>query len=228
MKIIKKQFTMLELIVSMSVLTVMMIIMMEFFSSAQKAWIASSEQADIYDNARIALDLMTSNLNAICYNDASNVNFYHPSTTPDQLGFFSYMNGGLKKIMYKVDLTGDPETNKNFGFLTRAADDKGDYTTKPKGSEPSVFGSIDNKKFKRIVPYVCGLEFICLDKGLKKITAPGTFPWYVEIKVTLMGSRNYEKWKAFKKISASKADEWKESYGVTIDKLIYLGNRGQL
>jgi type II secretory pathway pseudopilin PulG len=228
MKNITRKFTMLELIVSMSVLTVIMIIMMEFFSSAQKAWVASSEQADVYDNARIALDLITSDLNSISYKPTSNINFYHSGTMPDILGFIAYSNGGLKKIIYTVNKNQSPG-NKKYRFLVRCAVTDHDYSTKPAGTESTVF-NVPEKEYSRIIPHVCDLEFTCYDKDLNKIdpgSKYGQFPWYVQIKLTLMGSRNFEKWKAFKNVSATKADELLESYGVTINKLVYLVNRGQ-
>jgi type II secretory pathway component PulJ len=227
MKHITKRFTMLELIVSMSALTIIMIIMMEFFSSAQKAWVASSEQADVYDNARMALDLITSDLNSINYNDSSDVNFYHSlgtTTKPEILGFMMHFESKLNKIIYTIN--NDKNSNK-YRFLTRCKDEKGDYDTKPKGSESTVFAASEDK-FYRIIPNVCKLEFICYDKELNKLDHVSDFwkfPWYVQIKLTLMGTRSFVKWEAFK--GTSKANDLLDSYGVTINKLVYLGSRGQ-
>ncbi len=62
-------FTLLELILAMGILTVIMVIMLSFFSAAQKAWMASSANSEIYENARVAMDLMTRDLQAALYND---------------------------------------------------------------------------------------------------------------------------------------------------------------
>jgi len=221
MKYKKKTFTMLELIVSMSVLLVMMTIMMQFFSSAQKAWVASSEQADVYDNARIAMDLITSDLNSIFYKPSCEINFYHPGVKDDKLGFFTYSNGGVKKIIYKLNTASN---SNRVGFLVRYADGDKDYTTKKISELENVFNMPD-KDFSRIIPNVCEISFKCFDNKLKEINSKGQFPWYVQVELVLMGSRSYAKWKAFG--NTSKADEIKDAYGVKINKLVYLVNRGQ-
>jgi Tfp pilus assembly protein PilW len=62
-------FTLLELILAMGILSVIMVIMLSFFSAAQKAWMTSSANSEIYENARVAMDLMTRDLQAALYND---------------------------------------------------------------------------------------------------------------------------------------------------------------
>ncbi len=73
-----KQFTLLELILAMGILTVIMVIMLSFFSAAQKAWMASSANAEIYENARVAMDLMTRDLQAALYNDDNSTQGIYP------------------------------------------------------------------------------------------------------------------------------------------------------
>jgi len=71
-KSLKKQsinasFTLIELLAAMGVLTIIMFVLISFFSSAQKAWTMSNARAETYENARIALDLITRDLQAIYY-----------------------------------------------------------------------------------------------------------------------------------------------------------------
>ena len=74
----KKPFTLLELILAMGILSVMMVLMLSFFSAAQKAWMASSANAEIYENARVAMDLMTRDLQAALYNDDNSTQGIYP------------------------------------------------------------------------------------------------------------------------------------------------------
>ena len=222
----KKRFTILELIVSMSVLVVMMTIMMRFFSDAQKAWGASSGQAEIYDNGRIAMDLITSDLNSISYDVGRGVNFRHeidPNGENEFLGFFSYVKGGLSKVSYQLCTS---KGNKYY-FLTRKVVEhedlkKEDFTS----TNPNeVFSDSDaDNSFKRIIPNVVSVKFTCYDKDLKEITDPTIFPWYVKIDIGLLGSNNFEKWKQLKDTSRKDAVD---AYIVPISKLIYLGYRGK-
>lgn len=51
-------FTLIELVVSMSIFAIMMLVMINIFSSAQKAWSAAAARTEMFENARIALDIM--------------------------------------------------------------------------------------------------------------------------------------------------------------------------
>ena len=51
-------FTLLELLVSMGVFAILMLALMQFFTSAQSIWTRSNTRYDMYDNARLALNLM--------------------------------------------------------------------------------------------------------------------------------------------------------------------------
>ena len=216
----KKRFTILELIVSMSVLVIMMTIMMRFFSDAQKAWGASSGQAEIYDNGRIAMDLITSDLNAITYSTTRGANFLHPSSGNELIGFFSYLKGDLSKIRYRICTS----PGGKYYYLTRSLDTDKDNDFQPTADPNIVFANSDDDTFKRIIPNVVSLKFTCYDKDLKEITDPKQFPWYIKIDIGLLGSSNFEKWKELKKVGR---EEVMEAYEVPISKLIYLGCRGQ-
>lgn len=89
-------FTLLELILAMGILAVIMMIMLSFFSAAQKAWMTSSANAEIYENARIAMDLMTRDLQAALYNDENSTKgicpFWHESES--RINFISSTNVG--------------------------------------------------------------------------------------------------------------------------------------
>ena len=89
-------FTLLELILAMGILTIIMVIMLSFFSAAQKAWMASSANAEIYENARVAMDLMTRDLQAALYNDENSAKgiypFWHESDS--KISFISTTNIG--------------------------------------------------------------------------------------------------------------------------------------
>lgn len=213
----KRQFTILELIVSMSVLLVMMTIMMRFFSDAQKAWFASSGQAEIYDNGRIAMDLITSDLNAISFSTRP-VNCRH---TAESLGFFSYLKGDLKKVRYQVCTAAN---NKNY-FLTRSVyTDENDFAVGATKNTVFPLPPSDDSTFKRIIPNVVSIKFTCYDDKLIETTTDDQFPWYIKIDLGLLGSKNFAKWEALKKVGK---EEKIEPYIVPISKLIYLGYRGQ-
>lgn len=71
-------FTLLELILAMGILMIIMVIMLSFFSAAQKAWMSSSANAEIYENARVAMDLLTRDLQSALYNDENSSQGIYP------------------------------------------------------------------------------------------------------------------------------------------------------
>lgn len=55
----KRRFTLVELLVAMGVFIIMLGLMLEFFSGAQKVWTGMERRNDVYAGARVAMDLMT-------------------------------------------------------------------------------------------------------------------------------------------------------------------------
>lgn len=71
MKRIRKnnRFTLVELMMAMAIFTVISLIMMRFFSSAQQIWSKASQRNEVYADARIALDLIARDLQCALYNN---------------------------------------------------------------------------------------------------------------------------------------------------------------
>ena len=64
---IKKQnnFTLMELLVSMGVFCVLLVIMLQFFSSSQKLWVSSEAKRNIYRDGNVAMELICTMLQNI-------------------------------------------------------------------------------------------------------------------------------------------------------------------
>ena len=65
----RHSFTLIELIVAMAVFSLMMMMMMQFFSDTQTLWSRSEEKNNMYADARIAMDLMSSALQSVYYQE---------------------------------------------------------------------------------------------------------------------------------------------------------------
>lgn len=77
------RFTLIELITAMAIFSVLMVIMMSFFNEAQQIWTESSKRSMIYDNAKIAMDLISRDLQCVMYteNDAGSLYpFWHENS----------------------------------------------------------------------------------------------------------------------------------------------------
>ena len=75
-------FTLLELLISMGVFAILMLALMQFFTSAQSIWTRSNTRYDMYDNARLALNLMAADLQCLYYDDyKTNAKYFDVSET---------------------------------------------------------------------------------------------------------------------------------------------------
>lgn len=78
-------FTLLELLVSMGVFAILMLALMQFFTSAQSIWTRSNTRYDMYDNARLALNLMATDLQCLYYDDyKTNAKYFDVSGSDDK------------------------------------------------------------------------------------------------------------------------------------------------
>ncbi|MBN2641284.1 MAG: type II secretion system protein, partial [Victivallales bacterium] len=67
----RSYFTLVELLVSMGVFSLIMLSLLTLFNSSQKIWARSTAKDSLYSNARVALDLLTYDIQcALINNDA--------------------------------------------------------------------------------------------------------------------------------------------------------------
>ena len=68
-RIFRNCFTLVEVIVSMAVFSLLMLGLMQFFSSAQNLWSSASNRNVTYDEARTAMNLMAADLMCVYYEE---------------------------------------------------------------------------------------------------------------------------------------------------------------
>lgn len=74
----QNNFSLVELVVSMAVLSILIFASFTFFSTTQKTWSATSSKQEIFENARIALDLISKDLESSYYGEETNrAPFWH-------------------------------------------------------------------------------------------------------------------------------------------------------
>lgn len=101
-----KKFTLLELLVAMAVFSVMMTVLMQFFSSAQKVTLRTKGKTNYFEDARTAMELMSRDLKSALYagtgkelkitNSNKTIEFYCYSQN-------SITRGQLAKVTYTLD-----------------------------------------------------------------------------------------------------------------------------
>lgn len=62
-------YTLVELLMAMAIFAIISVIMMRFFNSAQQIWSKASQKNVLYSDARVALDIMTAELQSALYDN---------------------------------------------------------------------------------------------------------------------------------------------------------------
>ena len=77
----KKVFTLVELMLAMSIFAVLMLILMQIFGSTQDVWRKTGSKAESYESARIALNIIAEDLaNAVYVEDYHGKSFHYYAT----------------------------------------------------------------------------------------------------------------------------------------------------
>ena len=196
LKTIAHFFTLIELVVSMSVLAVLMMIMMSFFSSAQQAWTSSSARSQVYDNARLAMDLMSRDLQSAVYEKditpfwhrdrggtLANERLYFISATsilPNddcttsnaevayELGDGTY-EGWLRRSVTGNKLSGGSD-NIIWNYPALVYPNNFGVGNTGLANNSFTADSTSTDSFQKVIPYVTNLYFRCFRKDGTEIT----------------------------------------------------------
>ena len=136
----RKKFTLVEVLVAMAVFSILVLLMMQFFAGAQKLWVSTERQNELYADARVAMDIVSTLLqNAyysdggvpFCwedYNDAvdgrTNTRIYFPTQTQMELPgenptrFVAFKRGETRTNNHLLGMTvfSDREDEGNLAF----------------------------------------------------------------------------------------------------------------
>ena len=89
---IANAFSMVELLVAMTLLSLIVLALMAVFNSTQQAFRSSVTQTDILEGSRAAVDLITTDLRTLTPSDGQSNYFYNASFYPGVVNFFSSDN----------------------------------------------------------------------------------------------------------------------------------------
>ena len=130
----KSAFTLLELLFAMAIFLMIMAVLFKFIDLAQKAWTDSSKRNMVYENARLAFDLIARDLQSSYYSEDT-IPFWHKAATGaswnenrnESIAFISttstppYDNCDSKFYEVKYQLYyATSHSDKNEGWLMRS------------------------------------------------------------------------------------------------------------
>ena len=100
----RKPFTLVEVLIAMSVLSVFLLGLMQFYSSTETVLSSGVERTEMFERARIAMDMMANDLTCIYY-----------SQTDDDLTPFEYSENSYFQVSTIRPEKLNTEENKLFG-----------------------------------------------------------------------------------------------------------------
>jgi len=232
----RRHFTLIELLAAMSVLVVLMFVLFRFFGSAEKAWSASEGNTRIYENARIAFEVITRDLQSAIASsrDGQKVPFYvwtaADGTTNgangERLSFVSRVEpnttakSDICEVAYawKTDFTGASLPYNYWLRRVRDGDDDNtnwDFFNKTGSETPKWYDT--HGAFQKVIPGVTNLSFTCLDSAGAAMVGPvnsNKLPASVLVSLTLVDEK-----------LVNAPDVVKDKTKRTFTKTIFLGGR---
>lgn len=224
-------FTLAEILAAMAVLVVLMLVVFRFFASAQRVWSLTGATTEVYEKARIALDVITRDLQSATArsNDVPGSHIYFEQFSADEIRFVTASSGAsyggtsrLCEIGYKLD-TSDHE-------FKRA------WENDSAGANWDLYGSRPNESFvnaqtgyRKVVGGVLDLQF---DFYADNVASVGTWagasyatklPSAANVTLKVLDTQSMKKWEL---LDAAGRARLESEVARTFSKMIFLGGRG--
>ena len=186
----KKPFTLVEVLIAMSVLSVFLLGLMQFYASTETVLSSGVERTETFERARIAMDMMANDLTCIYYSQTDKdmkpflpinggSSFQVSTIRPEKL-----VSGAKTNIIgVKYELKGD-SGSKDLGKLFYSADIKGDTF------------SVSDATFGKETELVDGVTKFEVKPYFDKDNTWCELPAYVVIRLELVDQRTMKRMKA--------------------------------
>jgi prepilin-type N-terminal cleavage/methylation domain-containing protein len=236
-------FTLVEMLAAIAVFAVLMLMLFNLIAGAQRAWAVSSSTTEIYEKARIALDLITRDLQSAV---ARAHDYEYSGTTYDirfqqvdydELRFVSagavgyegstslLCEVGYRHVQGPISYEFQ-RARENSNCSVTAPDGRWDIYQDRSGSE----GCVNNQNgFMDVVDGVLGLTFICYDSSMaQRVPWIGAgletgLPSAVEVQIRLIDSKSLAQWKLLS--TAQDKARLESQVALTFSKMVFLGGR---
>jgi Tfp pilus assembly protein PilW len=219
----KSNFTLIELLAAIGVFAIIMLIVFQMLASSQKVWSLSETNTRIYENARIALDIITRDLQCAIASNRSggeipfSTGNWAASSGSDKIAFVSAVDASssaqskLCEIIYHHDTTNNE--------LKRSLVDDGDgadwnFYGETTGTDWFDDTSVDDTNRQTVIRGVDDLQFVCQNASGATMAA-GTYtelPASVYVSITLFDP----------KLDSNAPDAVRDKTKRTFTKMIYL------
>lgn len=205
-------FTLIEVLVAMAVFSILILAIISLFNSAQKSWIYSSDLASMYTDAKVALDLISADLQCAYYGNNTAPFKYEDNV----IAFISAtpvpQSTGNSSKLFEVKYQRDSATGWLQRSVTGDGSNKWDWV-----SNNAAFDTSD--EWKNVIPNVVDFACDCYDETGSE--SNNRLPYAVRIKLTLLGKNAWQKW------AASGNNDILSTNQRKFTKTVIIGERGQ-
>lgn len=241
---VRRGFTLIELVVAMAVFSLMMMLMMRFFTDTQRLWSRSEDRANMYADARVAMDLMSSALQSVYYQESSGAGqsenrqerFYIASriaSNPEGEIIFP-VNPSINSPLYPSSMRSESfarpfylrfwlHIDSNNNRVLRYANDNG-ATVFTSNNTPNC--TTDDQEIIENVTHLSFLLFTGGFAGLNRTSdyAGQRFPHSVQITMKMMPKAAFDTWRGmFSGSETADAQRFREENEYEFVRIIYLG-----
>jgi len=241
-----RHFTLLEMLMSVLVLTILILVMSKFYNFTVTASKRADSQIEMLESARVAFDLMATELRCIKVGESEEYPFLYSqdsdiavsSTTDSDITYdgigsetiafisetpvtTSDLTSSLYEIQYKIcpSIAEMRDGKSATGWLCRSltGNTSAGWDFIEKSDE-TAFSTKD--QFDRIIPYATNINFKFdnADPSIETTTHPST----VEIKLTLLSKDNWNKWND---LTGSAKTAFREKNEKEFTRLVHIGER---
>lgn len=212
-----RAFTLLEALFAIIALLFLLAVAIRFFTNMQRGWNHSINTATLYDNARIALDVICRDLEgAIAREDdmpGLDVRLHQPA--PGELWLVTAGEGSASASVDVIEVGYALEHDE----LVRAFVDDSDSAWNIYGDRDDAD---DQEGYRRVIDGVFAQTFICYDDSLDVVVPEqsGELPAMVSVVLTLMDPKSKETWE---RLPLSERPTFEERATRTFRKSVRLG-----
>ena len=252
-KLIIQKFTLAEILVAMAVFSILLVLMMQFFSGAKTLWTANEKRSVVYSDTATVLDLMSSLLQStFCTFDNAGANqtpFEIVKSSDDDKIYFNSnsrmkLSGGSIRYLSFQRISQSGESLNNILALKIYSDSDADFSggfwefNLPSGNNDRdnattfIRGKLDgfslpasgtSRNVKILLRNVTGIEFTPINEDGSTASLTTT-PVAVKIKLTVMETEaKLREWNAMPNGDAK--NNFRQENEYTFYRTVWLGKR---
>jgi prepilin-type N-terminal cleavage/methylation domain-containing protein len=94
----KKPFTLIEILVAMSILSVFLLGLMQFYSTTESVLSSGVDRSEMFERARVAMDMMANDLTCIYYSQSEGAQAFRSSSAGSDNGYFEAVTVRPEKL----------------------------------------------------------------------------------------------------------------------------------